>query len=70
MIKNPCRRPLIFQIKNYLRSDNYCVKYQRFIQSGCKDMRIRKIGCVINAHLFFKIKYYNITYMFFILLLV
>ena len=37
-----CRRPLIFQTINSVRSNNLGLKYQRFTRSGCKDAGIKK----------------------------
>ena len=39
---NPCRRPLIFQAIHSVWSINLSLKYQRFTQSFCKDIGIRK----------------------------
>ena len=37
-----CRRPLIFQTMNSVRSNSISVKYQRLKLSGCEGIDIRK----------------------------
>ena len=37
-----CRRPLIFQTVNSVRSNGLSLKYQRFASSGCNDIGFRK----------------------------
>ena len=44
-----CRRPMIIQTINSVRSNSLSLKYYRFIPSGCKDIGIRKFDF---AHLF------------------
>ena len=44
-----CCRLLKFQTMNTVRSNNVSLKYQRFILSGCKDIRIKKIELVAKT---------------------
>ena len=37
-----CRRPLIFETVNSVKSNGLSLKYQRFASSGCKDIGFRK----------------------------
>ena len=38
------RRPFICQTINNVKPNNLSLKYQRFTQSGCKDIKIRKLS--------------------------
>ena len=38
------RRLFICQTINNVKPNNLSLKYQRFTQSGCKDIRIRKLS--------------------------
>ena len=40
---NRCRRPLIFQAKNFFRSNSTFLKFKCFSPSGRKDIGIKKV---------------------------
>ena len=44
-----CRRPLIFQTLNYVRSSSQSLKYRRFKLLDCKDKGIRKFEFVAKT---------------------
>ena len=45
-----CRRPLIFQTMNYVRSNSQSLKYQRFTPSYYTDIGVRKVEFVAKSH--------------------
>ena len=47
-----CRRPPLAQIMSSGRSNNISLKYQRFTQSDCKDIGIRKSEFVAKTQIF------------------
>ena len=49
-IPNQCRRPWVFQTDNFVRSNNFNLKYQRFTPSGWKDKGIRNFEFVAKIH--------------------
>ena len=48
-LSNRCRRPLIFQTMNSVKSNSLSLKYRRFTPSGCKDIEIRKFEFVAKT---------------------
>ena len=53
-----CGRPaLIFQTINSVRSNNFSLKYQRFTQSGCKDIESKQFECVTNTQVIYTFKH-------------
>ena len=49
-----CRKPLIFQSMNSVRSNSLSLKYQKFTPTGWKDMGIRNFVSVLSKLLNFQ----------------
>ena len=49
ILATQCRRSLIFQTFNSVKSKNLSLKYQRFIPTGCRDLEIRKFEVVAKT---------------------
>ena len=49
-------RPLIFQTLKSVKLNSLSLKYQRFIQSGCKNKGIRKLDFLVSIQFLESIK--------------
>ena len=57
-----CRRPLIFQAMNFVRSNNLSLKYQRSLLLGGKDKEIRNFEW-LKLNSFGKFRYLTSVYL-------
>ena len=55
ILATQCRRSLIFQTFNSVKSKNLSLKSQRFTPSGCKDKGIRKFEFMAKTQFLRKI---------------
>ena len=49
MLTTQFHRPQIFETMNSVRSNNLSLKYQRFTQSGCRAIGIKKTETVART---------------------
>ena len=58
-----CRRPLIIQTMNYVRTKSRSLKYQRFTPLYCTDIGVRKFEFVAKTHSHLSLKFWNSSYL-------
>ena len=49
IITTKCRRPFIFQTVNYVKPNNWSLKFHKFTPTGCKYIRIRTFEFVAKT---------------------